>query len=60
MDTNEYFDKLNKALDNTTDEELEKLLIESGTDSCNICMSLRGFFGIKENKVAKKRDWGFN
>lgn len=36
MNMNEYFDKLNKALDDTTDEELEELLIKSGIEKCPV------------------------
>lgn len=67
MDMDKYFDKLNKALDNTTDEELEELLIKSGIEKCpmedierpctvkeSLEQSLKEMKLIREGKLPKR------
>jgi len=34
MDTNKYFNEIDKDIENMSDKELEKLLKESGIDKC--------------------------
>lgn len=34
MNTKEYFDKVEKFIDNLTDEEFDRLLIKSGIENC--------------------------
>jgi hypothetical protein len=37
MDSKKYFDKINKAIDNMTDEEFMTTLKNAGLDKCPIC-----------------------
>lgn len=34
MDMDKYFDELDKAIEDMTDEEFEELLIKSGIENC--------------------------